>query len=259
LLDRNFLPIGSPNSPAPIQKAFEVETVNRFLRHIPSEQPIVSPGELDQPLMPAIENEPPVKGVKEQEDCFTVRGHTTLVTSDYSNNAVVTDSTIDQSSVAATDATEVDADKPCRSSPKDLWRQHSGLYDGTGYGDEEIAMNTPLPASDIFSDDAADITHAIIYEESAEDSAPDTNTNTDVEEHAKPESLAGEQSPIDEREALQEIIRAYAAPMYEDEVRETRASHLVARLSDEEAMAYGNEMKDDVAESIGMMNRSLGG
>lgn len=165
--------------------------------------------------------------------------------------------------LALEDTDGIEEKKSSLERRQSTWGWHSGLYDGAGYGDTETARNTPHSASDIFDGNAFDVIQRIFFE----DNPQNTNTNTE-DVHANPDGSSSPspeepQSPIDEREALQEIIRAYAAPTYEDEAKEAQASVFVGRLSEEEVEAYGEEVtantKEDVAESIRMMNRSLGG
>ncbi|KAF2785966.1 hypothetical protein K505DRAFT_400437 [Melanomma pulvis-pyrius CBS 109.77] len=335
--------IGSvPDSPAPVQKMLNYETM---LRHLTGEaaptRPIFSPW-TDDPLptpmpgtnlpMDVDEDSIITKDQCKQQGYFNIPRAPDQKNSDSTNSVAVTDSSIahDHGSVTATDATdetEVDAIQlsTSRTSPKlklanskealvlevdsqhfaldvesrkswkekkamilaylalddtdsieekkgclerrqSTWGRHSGLYDGAGYGDSETARNTPQSTSDIFDDDdddAFDVIQRVFFEDNPE------NTNTNTEDvHAYPNGSSSpspeeSQSPVNEREALQEIIRAYAAPSYEDEAKEAQASGFVGRLSEEEVEAYGEEItvntKEDVVESIRMMNRSLGG
>ncbi|KAF2473233.1 uncharacterized protein BDR25DRAFT_129966 [Lindgomyces ingoldianus] len=156
---------------------------------------------------------------------------------------------------------------------RSTWGRNTGLYDGTGYDSEDDAA--PI-AHDEFSpppyvvDGLVESAQEIISSEnsSAREAWGAINSSSEHFAHREldhPSVPIDQISVVDEKETLQDIIRAYArSPMFHDgETREERAGELHGSLSEEEAEAFSEDFaekeKEEVALSIRIRNRSLGG
>ncbi|KAF2115874.1 hypothetical protein BDV96DRAFT_59540 [Lophiotrema nucula] len=146
------------------------------------------------------------------------------------------------------------------------WSRHTGLYDGTGYGEEPPAnLHDLLTTACKRANNASDTTHETLVESVS--TFPDTiEGEEDTKSRPQSPAVTEEQPPIDEGEALQEIIRAYAQPMLDqpmldlEEAREEQASiHLLKRTAEEDTIAYEEKMKNEMKMSARVINRSLGG
>ncbi|KAF2000059.1 hypothetical protein P154DRAFT_535022 [Amniculicola lignicola CBS 123094] len=159
------------------------------------------------------------------------------------------------------------------------WGGHTGLYDGTGYGPGSETTTTssrPLTSSTTGTDNTDNTTEdevsqrivqaldaIAIYQAQAD--APEECSSPVTEEPpvvVEQPPVVQEPPPINEKEALQEIIRAYAIhPMlYDDEAKDEQTFD---PTTDHEGELCDNDMeakaREEVALSIRIMNKTLGG
>lgn len=146
------------------------------------------------------------------------------------------------------------------------WSRHTGLYDGTGYG--EVAPNN-LPdligAASKRVNNNSDATHETLVE-SVSTFQDTTECEKDTSDRSESPAVSEMRPPIDEGEALQEIIRAYAHPTLNQpmvELEEAREQQTSAQMQDntaeEDTIAYEEKMENEIKLSARVMNRSLGG
>ena len=141
------------------------------------------------------------------------------------------------------------------------WGRHTGLYDGTGYATSDLDESVTRTIASCKSE-------ASKSEESTREKSETTTIN---EQSTGPTSMDGSvaEDSANEKETLQEIIRAYAftPELDEDEkeINEQAVSEIGGSLSESASNAgvgcesIQEEIAEDVAASIRVMNRSLGG
>jgi hypothetical protein len=144
------------------------------------------------------------------------------------------------------------------------WGRNTGLYDGRDYAASELDESTMsvIQGSKSYKSEAS---------KSVESAREQSETTTSNEHSTNPTSIEGSVSSDhnDERETLQDIIRAYAfTPELEEdefEINEQVIQEISRRASANALVAKdcSNSTKEqiaaDVATSIRVMNRSLGG
>ncbi|KAJ4305140.1 hypothetical protein N0V90_000671 [Kalmusia sp. IMI 367209] len=145
------------------------------------------------------------------------------------------------------------APEKARKQRPSNWSRLSELYDGTGYGSTEVATGSFHQ----WSDNINSVTTATTELTDPEEEASEAKLLVAIKElppallHGKP------QSPADDKKHLQDIIRAYACPIYGERMEDEDISIMGGISLPEEAITQ--EMREEVETSIRVMNRSLGG
>ncbi|KAF2687042.1 hypothetical protein K458DRAFT_401647 [Lentithecium fluviatile CBS 122367] len=139
------------------------------------------------------------------------------------------------------------------------WSRHTGHYDGTGYGNESTRKGSQPSTSDHTEADTEATDLTVPDEEVLNRKFIDATVEL-VKDAVQPEV----QVFADDKETLQDIIRAYAGPMlYHEEAEAHHASEYSDDFSEIQSAPLDEvtsaNVRAEVEDSIRVMSRSLGG
>ncbi|KAH7139442.1 hypothetical protein B0J11DRAFT_516810 [Dendryphion nanum] len=161
---------------------------------------------------------------------------------------------------------------------RSVWGRHTGLYDGSGYHFGDTACNTPLPpASDLTSPDD-EPTEELEDDFPIESPRPrdekfcihnsvgngslnivQTNDSVPTEGESMPgehESVSEKEEPADDRETLQEIIRAYTISYPEVTEMSTNEEFAISQLDISHRQEKSSEEDFSASATIDQLRQS---